>query len=75
MFIPGKAEQPVWGKDTPVRLLIVAICQSCLNRIIPTRKMGAHLPLLKENRCFHILLMFSLFWLCRLKPGALVLTL
>lgn len=45
----------------------LAICQSCLKK-----KVGAHLPLLKEKRCFHISsLMFSSLWLCHLKSGAL----
>lgn len=45
MFIPGKA---VWGKDNWLRLLTVGICHGCLNRIILKKKVGAHLPLLKE---------------------------
>lgn len=54
MLVPGQAEQPVWGKDTWVKLSTVAICPSCLKRIILKKKAGAHLPLLKEKRCSHI---------------------
>lgn len=73
MFIPGKA---VWGKNTWVGLLTVGICQNCLKRVILKKKVGAHLPLLKEKSHFHIFLRkFLLLWLCHLKFGVLVLTL